>query len=120
MKLPDSSVGKESAYNAGDLGLIPGLGRSPGEGKGYPLQYSALENFMDCIVHRAAESWTQLSDFHFIIIDIIIITKAHNVEIYKHGKNCILIVIKFIFMICRAASHSDRDQERKLRRKRDG
>ena len=104
----------------GDLGSIPGLGRSPGEGKGYPLQYSALENFMDCIVHRAAESWTQLSDFHFIIIDIIIITKAYNVEIYKHGKNCILIVIKFIFMICRAASHSDRDQERKLRRKRDG
>ena len=44
---PDSSVGKESACNAGDLGLIPGLGRSPGEGKGYPLQYSGLENSMD-------------------------------------------------------------------------
>ena len=41
---PDSSVGKESSCNAGDLGLIPGLGRSPGEGKGYPLQYSGLEN----------------------------------------------------------------------------
>ena len=39
--------GKESASNAGDLGLIPGLGRSPGEGNGYPLQYSGLENFMD-------------------------------------------------------------------------
>ena len=48
---PDSSVGKESACNVGDLGLIPGLGRSPGEGQGYPLQYSGLENSMDCIVH---------------------------------------------------------------------
>ena len=47
---PDSSVGKESACNAGDLGSIPGLGRSPGEGKGYPLQYSGLEDSMDCIV----------------------------------------------------------------------
>ena len=62
---PCGSAGKESACNVGDLGLIPGLGRSPGEGKGYPLQYSALENFVDCIVDRAAESWTQLSDFHF-------------------------------------------------------
>ena len=41
-----------------DLGLIPGLGRSPGEGKGYPLQYSGLENPMDCIVHGVAKSWT--------------------------------------------------------------
>ena len=41
------SVGKESACNAGDAGLIPCLGRSPGEGKGYPLQYSGPENFMD-------------------------------------------------------------------------
>ena len=46
---PDSSVGKESACNAGDPSLIPGLGRSPGEGKGYPFQYSGLENSMDCI-----------------------------------------------------------------------
>ena len=44
---PDSSVGKESTHNARDPGLIPGSGRSPGEGKGYPLQYSGLENFMD-------------------------------------------------------------------------
>ena len=48
---PHSSVGKETACNAGDLGSIPGLGRSPGEGKGYPLQYSGLENSVDCIVH---------------------------------------------------------------------
>ena len=53
---PDGSDGEESACNAGDLGLIPGLGRSPEEGKGYPLQYSVLENLMDCIVHGIAES----------------------------------------------------------------
>ena len=45
---PDSSVGKESAYNAGDMGSIPGLGRSPGEGNGYPLQYSGPENSLVC------------------------------------------------------------------------
>ena len=47
---PGGSAGNESASNAGVLGLIPGLGRSPEEGKGYPLQYSGLQNFMDCIV----------------------------------------------------------------------
>ena len=52
----------------GDLGSIPGLGRCPGEGKGYPLQYSGLHNSMDCIVHGVAKSQTQLSDFHFISI----------------------------------------------------
>ena len=62
---PDSSVGKESACNAGDPGLIAGLGRSAGEGKSYPLQYSALENSKDCMVHGVAESQTQLSNFHF-------------------------------------------------------
>ena len=55
MGFPDSSVGKESACNAGDLGSIPGLGRSPGEGKDYPLQYSGLENSVDCIVHGVAK-----------------------------------------------------------------
>ena len=58
-------AGKESACNPGDLSLIPGLGRSSGEGKGYPLQYSGLENFMDYIVHGVAKSQTQLSNFHF-------------------------------------------------------
>ena len=60
---PCGSAGKESTCNVGDLGSIPGLGRSPGEGKGYPLQYSALENMRDCIVHRVAKSLTRLSDF---------------------------------------------------------
>ena len=55
---PCGSAGKESACNVGDLGSIPGLGRSPGEGKGYPLQYSGLENFMDCIVLRVTKSRT--------------------------------------------------------------
>ena len=60
-----SSVGKGSTCNARDPGSIPGMGRSPGEGKGYPLQYSGLENSIDCIVHGVTKSWTQLSDFHF-------------------------------------------------------
>ena len=55
---PGSSAGKQSACNTGDLGSIPGLGGSPREGKGYPLQYSGLENSMDCIVHGVAKSQT--------------------------------------------------------------
>ena len=55
---PGSSAGKESTCNVGDLGLIPELGKFPGEGKGYPLQYSGLENSMDCIVHGVAKSQT--------------------------------------------------------------
>ena len=51
------SAGKESACNVGDLGAIPRLGRSPGEGQGYPLQYSGLENPMDCVVHGVAKKW---------------------------------------------------------------
>ena len=51
---PCGSAGKESGHSVGDLGSIPGVGRSPGEGKGYPLQYSGLENSMDCIVHGVA------------------------------------------------------------------
>ena len=61
---PCGSAGKESACNVVDLGLISGLGRSPGEGKGYPLQYSGLENSMEYIAHGVAKSRTQLSDFH--------------------------------------------------------
>ena len=61
-----------SACNVGDLGSIPGLGRSPGEGNGNPLQYSCLENPMDrgawwAIVHGVAKSWTRLSDFTFTL-----------------------------------------------------
>ena len=67
---PGGSDGKESACNAGDLGLIPGSGRSPGEGNGNPLQYSCLENLIDrgawqAMVHGVTNSWTQLSKWHF-------------------------------------------------------
>ena len=56
---------KESARSVGDLGSIPGLGRSPGEGAGYSLQHSSLENSVNCVVHGVAESRTRLSDSHF-------------------------------------------------------
>ena len=54
---PDNSVGKESACNSGDPSLIPGSGRSPGEGKSYPFQYSGLENSMDCMVPWVHKEW---------------------------------------------------------------
>ena len=65
---PGGSDGKASACNAGDLGSIPGSGRSPGEGNGNPLQYSCLQNSMDggawwATVHGVTRSWTRLSDF---------------------------------------------------------
>ena len=65
---PCGSAGKEFTCNAGDLCLIPWLGRSPGEGKGCPLQNSGLENSRDCIVHGVAKSQTLLSDFHSLMI----------------------------------------------------
>ena len=68
---PCGSAGKESARSVGDLGSISGLGRSPGEGKDYRLQYSGLENSMNCIVHGVAKSRTRLNDlasFHFILV----------------------------------------------------
>ena len=62
---PYGSAGKESTCNAGDLGSVPGLGRSPGDREGCPLQYSDLENSMDCVFHGVTKSRIQLSDFHF-------------------------------------------------------
>ena len=69
MGFPGGSDGKESACNVGDLGSIPGLGRSPGEGNGNPLQYSCLENSIDrgtwwAAVHGVTKSWTRLSNSH--------------------------------------------------------
>ena len=58
----------ERLSNAGDAGSIPWLGRSPGERKGYPRQYSDLENSMDCIVHGVTKSRTRLRDFHFHLL----------------------------------------------------
>ena len=74
---PCGSAGKESARSVGDLGLIPGLGRSPGGGKGYPLQYSGLENSMDCRVHGVTKSWTRLSNFHFVIGNVAMLDNSH-------------------------------------------
>ena len=61
---PYGSAGKESACHEGDLGSVPGLGRPPREGKGYPLQYSGLENSMDCVAHGVTKSQAWLSNFH--------------------------------------------------------
>ena len=69
----DGSAGKESTCNVGDLGSIPGLGRSPGEGNSYPLQYSGLENSMNCIAHGVAKRQTRLSDFHLLLWLIILV-----------------------------------------------
>ena len=68
---PCGSAGIESTCNAGDLGSIPRLGRSLGEGKGYPFQYSGLENSMDCIVLGIEKSRTQLSNFHFLGMELV-------------------------------------------------
>ena len=65
LAFPGGSAAEESTCNARDLGLIPRFRRCPGEGNGYPLQHSGLENSMDCIVHGVAKSRTRLSDFHF-------------------------------------------------------
>ena len=65
MDFPCGSTDKKSTCSARDLGSIPGLGRSSGEGTGYLLQCSVLENPMDCVIHGVAKSWTRLSDFHF-------------------------------------------------------
>ena len=71
--MPGGSDGKASAYNTGDLGSIPGWGRSPGEGNGNPLQYSCLENPMEggawqATVHEATKSSARLSDFTYGVI----------------------------------------------------
>ena len=61
------SAGKESTCNERELSSIPGLERPPGEGTGYPLHYSGLENSMNCIDHGVTKSWTRLSNFYFIL-----------------------------------------------------
>ena len=68
LDFPCGSAGKEPTCNVGDLCSIPALERSPGEGKGYPLQSFGLENSMDCILHGVTKSWTQLYDFHLHLL----------------------------------------------------
>ena len=79
---------KESPCNVGQLGSIPGLGRSPGEGKGYPLQYSGLENSMDCRDHGVAKNRTWLTDFHFTSL---IRTQVLEVALYLTSMRLILV-----------------------------
>ena len=81
------SAGKESTYNAGDLGSTSELGRSPGEGKGYPL-YSGLENSMVCIVHGVTKSQTRLSDFHFHFL------------CYKNKLSILILKLDCLFLSC--------------------
>ena len=86
MDFPCSSAGKESACNAGDLGSIPGFGRSPGEGKGYPLQYSGLENSMDYTVlggRKESDTTEQLSQFtQMLTAKNPTLQKVHNWNFY--------------------------------------
>ena len=81
------SAAKESTYNVGDLGSIPGLGRAPGEGNGYPLQYAGLENSMDCIVYGVTKSRTLLSDFHFPLFFILISFTSTWHIVFKRSYN---------------------------------
>ena len=83
MGLPGGSDGKGSACNAGDPGSIPGLGRSPGEGNGTPLQYPCLENPMDgeawwATVNRVAKSRTRLSDFTFTFYGVTKVKRRYS------------------------------------------
>ena len=81
------SAGKESTCNVGDLGSIPELRRSPGEGKGFPLLYSGQENFMDFIVHGIAKSWTQLRDLHLSWL-------IHSVVLQKPTQHCKAVIFQ--------------------------
>ena len=87
-----SSAGKESACNAGDLGLIPALGRSPGQGKGYPLQYSGLENPMDCIGQGSHKESDTTDDFHFTFrsppFETLLQAVPRNIIIYDRHATC--------------------------------
>ena len=78
---PGGLAGKESTCDVGDLRLIPGLGRSPGEGNNYPFRYSGLDNSMDCIVHGVAKSWTQLSNFHLAVETVCASSMTHKASV---------------------------------------
>ena len=109
---PHSSVGKESSCNAGDLGSIPGLGRSPGEGKDYPLQYSGLENCIKCIVHGVSKSRTRLSDFHFHF------ASSATMEICTICKNNWKLFIMHLYKIFKYLKSGDYMFNRFLKKKR--
>ena len=93
---PYGSAGEESACNAGDLGLIPGLGRSPGEGKGYPLQYSGLEKSMD------SSPWgcKELSDFHFRFDPIVTSLLKRQIYLTEFSWHSFQIPVDYKLVIC--------------------
>ena len=84
----------------GRPGLIPGLGRSPGEGQGNPLQYSGLENSTDCIVHGVTKSQTQRSNFLFLLGHLFEICLVCFFEegLYLPSKNFSLHLIDFVWL----------------------
>ena len=88
LDFPCGSAGKKSTCHVGYLGFIPGMGRSPGAVDSYPLQYSGLENSMDCIVHGVAKHWTWLSNFHF-----------HDYVVFYHFFHPIFNLIFSIFSL---------------------
>ena len=90
MGFPSGSAGQESTCSMGDLGSIPGLGRFPGEGKGYPLQYSGLENFMDYSVHGVAKSPMRMRDCHFTLWLYIFTTASKYFFNSLHTWKCIV------------------------------
>ena len=109
------SAGKESACNVGNLGLIPGLGRRHGEGKGYPLPFSDLENSMDYAVHGVAKSRTQLSDFHFTSLLYMVLQNALISFFYMwlssffsitHCKDCLFSIMYSCLLCHRVIDHS--------------
>ena len=105
------SAGKESTCNAGDLGSIPGLGRSPGEGKGYPHQYSGLENSMDCIVHGGHKEsdmteWLSLHLIHTRGIYLYVYTHTHtDTYTHTHVSSPWKTVIKYLSIILYVLFH---------------
>ena len=100
MGFPGGSEGKASAYNVGDLGLIPGLGRSPGEGNGNPLLYSCLENSMDggASVHGIAE-WHTTEQLHFLVLDTVWKASVNITSLY--------VVICFCFSWVNSSKQND-------------
>ena len=100
---PGGSDGKVSACSAGDLGSIPGLGRSSGEGKGYPFQDSGLENSVDCIDHGVAKSrWTRLSYFHSVRLSEGPSGQAETsspVEARLHTLGCFSMIRTYSFLL---------------------
>ena len=98
---PGASVSKESACNVGDLGLISGLRRSPAEGKGYPFQYSGVENSMYCIVHGVAKSGRGLSDFHFHFGEFIEEGRIKNILLHNICFNIMVSTILSLVKMCK-------------------